>query len=103
MLVWSSAYMHRYVCDICVIHSYDARGDGRAGAARIHIDMYMIYVQPICMIHAALAGLEQRLGLYQASHEKLGGITAELVAEPSEMSVGVAQVDMLSEPCDRKS
>ena len=35
------------------------------------------------MIHAALAGLEQRLGLYQASHEKLGGITVELVAERS--------------------
>ena len=32
------------------------------------------------MIHAALAGLEQRVGLIQASHEKLGGLTVELVA-----------------------
>ena len=37
-----------------------------------------------------MAGLEQRVGLYQASHEKLGGLTAELVAER-------ARVDALKE------
>ena len=45
--------------------------------------MYMMYVYHRCMIHAAMAGLEQRVGLYQASHEKLGGLTAELLAERS--------------------
>ena len=29
---------------------------------------------------ATIAGLEQRVGLIQASHEKLGGLTVELVA-----------------------